>query len=158
MPTIEQAATDFLANKRIAVTGVSRHPQSHGSNVVYRRLKERGYEAFAVNPNASEVEGDKSYPDLHAIPGGVDAVVIATSPKHAEGTMQECADLGIEHVWMHRSFGQGSVSHEAADYGREHGISVIEGGCPCMFDPTADFGHTIMRAFATLAGNVPRKV
>ena len=93
-----------------------------------------------------------------ALTATVDAVVIGTSPKHAEGTMQECADFGIEHVWMHRSFGQGSVSHEAADYGREHGITVIEGGCPCMFDPTADFGHTIMRAFATIAGNVPRKV
>lgn len=158
MPRVKEAASEFLANKRIAVTGVSRHPESHGSNVVYRRLKERGYATFAVNPNTSEVEGDTSYPDLHSIPGGVDAVVIATSPKHAEGTMQECVDLGIDHVWMHRAFGGGSVSHEAAEYGREHGLTVIEGGCPCMFDPTADRGHKMMRPFATLAGKVPREV
>jgi uncharacterized protein len=158
MPTIKEAASDFLAHKRIAVTGVSRHPQSHGSNFVYRRLKERGYEAFAVNPNTTEVEGGKSYPDLHSIPGGVDAVVIGTGPQHAEGTMRECADLGIEHVWMHRSFGAGSVSQDAADYGREHGITVIDGGCPCMFGPTADRGHKVMKALFTLNGNVPREV
>ena len=56
---IKEAASEFLANKRVAVTGVSRHPKNHGSNVVYRRLRERGYEVFAVNPNADEVEGDR---------------------------------------------------------------------------------------------------
>ena len=44
----------------MAVTGVSRTPKSHGSNVVYKRLRERGYEVFAVNPNADEVEGDRA--------------------------------------------------------------------------------------------------
>jgi len=73
MPTIKEAAEDFLANKRIAVTGVSRDPKTHGANFVYRRLRERGYEVFAVNPNATEVEGDKAYDSLTAIPGGVDA-------------------------------------------------------------------------------------
>ena len=76
MATIKDAASEFLANKRIAVTGVSRKPENHGSNVVYKRLRERGYEVFAVNPNTDEVEGDRSYHDLRAIPGGVDAVVI----------------------------------------------------------------------------------
>lgn len=45
---IKDAASEFLANKRVAVTGVSRHPKSHGSNVVYQRLRERGYEVFAA--------------------------------------------------------------------------------------------------------------
>ena len=72
-----------------------------GSNVVYKRLRERGYEVFAVNPNADRVEGDKCYPDLKAIPGGVGAVVIGTRPETAEATMRECAELGIKHVWMH---------------------------------------------------------
>ncbi|HYZ91081.1 MAG TPA: CoA-binding protein [Actinomycetota bacterium] len=158
MQTIKDAATDFLTKKRIAITGVSRHPQNHGSNVVYSRLRDRGYEVFAVNPNAETVEGDRSYPDLHSIDGGIDAVVIGTSPKFAEETMRECVDLGISHVWMHRSFGQGSVSDDATKYGREHGITVIDGGCPCMFDPTADPGHKLMRHICTLTGKVPRKV
>jgi uncharacterized protein len=158
MTKIKDAASEFLDTKRIAVTGVSRSAKDHGSNVVYKRLKERGYEVFAVNPNTDQVEGDRSYHDLRSIPGGVDAVVIGTSPAHAEETMHECADLGIKHVWMHRGPGHGSVSPEAAAYGREQGIAVIDGGCPCMFGPTADFGHKAMRVVLTLGGNVPRQV
>ena len=158
MQRIKDAAAEFLAGKRVAVTGVSREAGDHGSNVVYKRLRERGYEVFAVNPNADEVEGDRSYHNLSEIPGGVDGVVIGTRPERAEGTMHECADLGIKHVWMHRGPGAGSVSESATAYGREHGITVIDGGCPCMFGPTADPGHKAMRLVLTLAGNVPRRV
>ena len=158
MVTMKEATSAFLANQRIAVTGVSRNPKDHGGNVVYRRLRERGYDVFAVNPNADEVEGDSCYHDLRSIPGGVGAVVIATRPEHAEQTMRECAELGITHVWMHRGPGPGSVSPSATDYGRTQGITVIDGGCPCMFEPTADFGHKVMRFVFTLAGNVPKEV
>ena len=75
MQDINQAASEFLASKRVAVTGVSRAPKTHGANSVYRRMRQRGYEVFAVNPNTSTVEGDRAYPDLRSIPGGVDAVV-----------------------------------------------------------------------------------
>jgi uncharacterized protein len=156
MQTMKEAASEFLADKRIAVTGVSRKPKEHGANTVYKRLRDRGYEVFAVNPNTDEVEGARSYHDLKSIPGGVDAVVIATAPANAEGTMRECVDLGIKHVWMHRGPGAGSVSPTAAAYGREHGITVIDGGCPCMFGPTADLGHKIMRLF--LSSHVPKTV
>ena len=156
--TIKEAATEFLAHKRIAVTGVSRDPGAHGSNAVYQRLRARGYEVFAINPNAREVEGDPSYPSLASIPGGVDAVVIATSPEHAEGTIRECCDLGIRDVWMHRGPGKGSVSEEAARYGRDHGLNVIAGGCPLMFEPCADGGHKFMKFIFTMTGNVPKEV
>ena len=158
MVPIKEAAAGFLANKRIAVTGVSRNPQNHGSNVVYKRLRDRGYEVFAVNPNADEVEGDRCYHDLRSIPGGVEAVVIATRPEIADETMRDCDELGVKHVWMHRGPGSGSVSQSAADYGRKRGIAVIDGGCPCMFGPTADFGHRVMRVVFTLSGNVPKEV
>ena len=158
MTAIKEAASEFLGHRRVAVTGVSRTPGSHGSNAVYKRLRDRGYEVFAVNPNADEVEGDHAYHDLRSVPGGVDAVVIGTRPEIAEETMRECAELGIEHVWMHRGPGAGSVSESATAYGREHGISVIDGGCPCMFGPTADVGHKAMRLVFTLSGNVPKEV
>ena len=158
MIAMKEAATEFLSHKRVAVTGVSRTPGSHGSNVVYKRLRDRGYEVFAVNPNAEEVEGDRAYHDLGSIPGGVEAVVIGTRPELADQTMRECAELGISRVWMHRGPGAGSVSETATAYGREHGITVIDGGCPCMFGPTADFGHRAMRVVFSLGGNVPREV
>ncbi len=158
MESIKEAASDFLAHKRIAVTGVSRNPGSHGSNVVYDRLRSRGYEVFAVNPNANEVEGDPCYHDLDSIPGGVEAVVIGTRPELAEATVRDCERLGIRDVWMHRGPGPGSVSADATAYGREHGMRVIDGGCPLMFDPTADFGHKCMRGVLKLTGAVPRRV
>lgn len=158
MTTMKEAASQFLARKRIAVTGVSRAPQGHGSNAVYQRLRARGYQVFAINPNADEVEGDPCYHDLKSVPGGVEAVVIATRPETAEAIMRECADLGIRHVWMHRAFGAGSVSAAATEYGRRHGITVIDGGCPLMFDPAADIGHKVMCFVLTRTGKVPRQV
>jgi predicted CoA-binding protein len=155
---IKDVAADFLASRRIAVTGVSRTPAGHGGTVVYLRLRERGYQVFAVNPNAEEVEGDRCYPDLRSILGGVEAVVIASRPEIAESTMRECAELGIKQVWMHRSFGGGSVSNAAADSGRQAGISVIPGGCPLMFNPVSDGAHKAFRVLCTLAGTAPRNV
>jgi predicted CoA-binding protein len=158
MTTIKEAATEFLTAKRVAVTGVSRNAKGHGSNVVYQRLRQRGYEVFAVNPNAETVDGDTAYPDLKSIPGGVGAVVIGTRPDTADATMRECAELGIRQVWMHRSFGGGSVSPSATAYGREQGITVIDGGCPLMFDPTADGAHRCMKFFLSMSEAVPRHV
>lgn len=158
MRAIKEAAADFLGEKRIAVTGVSRHAEGHGSNVVYQRLRECGYQVFAVNPNADEVEGDRAYHNLRSIPGGVDAVVIGTRPEAADATVQECEQLGIKKIWMHRAFGAGSVSGDATRYGRERGMCVIDGGCPCMFEPTSDPGHKAMRVVGTMTGKVPRRV
>jgi predicted CoA-binding protein len=153
---VKQAATDFLAHKRIAVTGVSRSPKDHGANVVYKRLRDRGYTVFAINPNADEIEGDVCFHDLKSVPGEVEGVVIGTSPQHAEETMREAVDLHIPRVWMHRGPGGGSVSEAAARYGREHGVQVIDGGCPLMFNPTADTGRKIMHLFGV--GKMPRQV
>jgi predicted CoA-binding protein len=156
MQSIKDAASAFLANRRVAVTGVSRTAKGHGSNLVYQRLRQRGYEVFAVNPNADQVEGDRCYPDLRSIPGGVQAVVIGTRAEVAEDIVRQCAELGIKQVWMHWGAGDSSVSDAATKYGREHGMTVIDGGCPLMYGPTADLGHKMMR-FA-LGSHVPKQV
>ena len=158
MATLKEAAEAFLACRRIAVTGVSHAPAGHGGNTVFQRLKARGYEVFAVNPNAPKAEGVRTYPSLAAIPGGVEAVVIATRPDHAEATMREAVALGVKRVWMHRAIGPGSVSAAAARFGREHGVAVIEGGCPLMFGAAADPVHRVMCVLLQLAGKVPRRV
>ena len=158
MVKIADAAAEFLSHTRVAVTGVSRTSTDNAANTVYKRLRDRGYEVSAVNPNATEAEGDPCYPDLASIPGGVEAVVVGTAPAHAPATVQECIDLGIEHVWFHRGPGAGSANPEAAQLGRDHGLAVIDGGCPCMFGPTSDVGHRIMRPVLQLTRNVPREV
>ena len=154
----EDAAREFLALHRIAVTGVSAHPKGHGSNAVFTRLTERGYTVFAVNPNSPTAEGATTYPDLASIPGGVEAIVIGTRPEHAEATMREAVELGITKVWMHRAFGAGSVSDPATALGRANGVTVIDGGCPLMFGQTSDGGHRFMCKWLTMTGKVPKEV
>lgn len=158
MTTTKEVAQEFLSHQRFAVTGVSRHPKGHGSNAVYDRLKKRGYNVTAVNPNAETIDGDPCYPTVGAIPGGVEVVVIGTRPERAATTMQECIDAGVTRVWMHRGFGAGSVSPEAAKLGREHGVTVIDGACPLMYGEASDGGHRFICRVLTMTGKVPRAV
>jgi predicted CoA-binding protein len=157
MPALREAVDDFLAQKRIAVVGVSRSP-NQAANLVYRTLRKAGYEVFSVNPNAGEVEGDACYQDLKSIPGGVGAAVIATTPAATQTVVRDCVEQGISRVWMHRSFGEGSVSGEAVAFCRANGIGVIAGGCPLMFLPGTDIGHKCMRWVLNLAGRLPKQV
>ena len=94
MQKIKEAASEFLANRRIAVTGVSREPASHGANVVYKRLRERGYEVFAVNPNADAVEGDPCLSRPARDPRRRRCRRDRDQARIAEDTMRECVDIG----------------------------------------------------------------
>src|SRR5215470_3173065 len=102
--TLDAKVNDFLAQKRIAVAGVSRNNSHHpAANLIYRRLKKTGHEVFAVNPHMQTFEGDRCYPDLRSIPGSVDGVVIVTRPKVTEKIVHDCSEGGIGRVWMHQS-------------------------------------------------------
>jgi predicted CoA-binding protein len=155
MPTLQQKVDDFLARKRIAVAGVSRREKGSAANTIYEKLKSAGYEVFPINPNAETVEGNRCYPDLKSIPGGVDGVVIVTRPETAEEIVRECKELGILRVWMHRSFGAGSVSDTAAAYCEENNITVIAGACPMMYCRPVDFGHKCIRWILGVSGKLP---
>jgi len=155
--TLREAAEEFLTHKRIAVVGVS-GSTDQPANLIYRTLRKREYEVFAVNPNAKEVEGDLCYYSLRSIPGGVDAALIATPAASSEKVARDCVEQGISHVWMHRSFGEGSVSATAAEFCRGKGIKVIEGGCPMMFLPGGDIGHKCMRWMLGVTGRLPSRV
>ena len=156
--TLEIKAHDFLAQKRIAVAGVSRDNSRHPTaNLIYRRLKSDGRSVFPVNPHMQTFEGDRCYPNLQVIPGGVDGVVIVTRPETTERIVRDCTDAGVRRVWMHQSIGKGSsVSPEAVEYCRQRNIGVIAGACPMMYGAGADFGHTCMRWILKLTGGLPR--
>lgn len=157
-PTLETRVNEFLAQKRIAVAGVSRNNSHHpAGNLIYRRLKKTGHEVFPVNPHMQTFEGDRCYADLRSIPGGVDGVVIVTGPDTTERIVRDCSDAGVRRVWMHQSMGKkaSSVSPAAIEYCHEHDISVIAGACPMMYGDGVDFGHTCMRWFLTLTGGLP---
>ena len=151
MSTIDTMVQDFLAQKRIAVVGVSDKRET-GCNLGYRKFKQAGYTVYAVNPRLTTFEGAPCYPDLTSIPEKPDAVFILANPKVTEQIVQQCVDLGVKHVWMHCMMGvkpglapsMTSVSQEAARLCRENGIAVIPGSCPNQF-LKPDFGHAMMR-------------
>jgi uncharacterized protein len=156
-PPLAAKVDDFLAQQRIAVAGVSRDRGHHPvGNLIYDRLKRTGHDVFAVNPNMQRFEGDRCYPDVKAIPGGVDGVVIITRPEITEEIVRDCSEAGVRRVWMHGSLAKGSsVSPQAVEYCRQHGISVIAGACPMMYGAGVDFGHRCMRAVMKLTGALP---
>jgi uncharacterized protein len=147
---------EFLAQKRIAIAGVSRNGNPHAAaNLIYRRLKTTGHDVFAVNPGVATFDGDRCYAGVRSIPGGVDGVVIVTRPETTEQIVRDCCDAGVRSVWMHQSIGKGtSVSPAAVEYCRQHDIGVISAGCPMMYGPGVDLGHTCMRWLLKLTGGL----
>lgn len=158
--TLEAKVNDFLAQRRIAVAGVSRNNTQHPTgNLIYRRLKASGHTVFPMNPHMQAFEGDRCYPDLRSIPGGADGVVIVTRPEVTQQIVHECPDAGVRRVWMHQSLGKGtSVSPEAVAYCQQRDIAVIAGACPMMYRVDGvrpDFGHTCMRWILKFTGRLP---
>jgi predicted CoA-binding protein len=154
MGTLREAANEFLAQKRIAVAGVSRD-EKQTANAIYRHLRKHGYDVIPVNPNAREVEGDRAYPTVAAIPDPPDGVLIVTHPDAAPAVARDCVEAGVPRVWMHRSFGAGSVADDATAICREAGIAVLDGGCPMMFLEPVDLGHKCFRWFLGATGKLP---
>lgn len=149
------AAEEFLAQRRIAVVGVS-HDEKQPANLIFRRLRDSGHEVLAVNPAADQVEGARAYRSVLDLPGEIDGAVIVTPAAASEQVVDECAAAGIPRVWLHRALGTGSFSQAAVDAAVRHELSVIPGGCPNMFGATSDPGHRVMRRVLQLTGSVPR--
>lgn len=154
MREVPAAVREFLQGRRIAVAGVSRQP-AQAANAVFRKLRDCGYEAIPVNPNAEQLEGVRCYPDLAAIPGPIDGVLVATHPKQAVDLVRQSSARGVRRVWFHRSFGNGSVSPEAIGECKARGVDCIVGGCPLMYCAPVDFGHRCMRWWLRRGGRVP---
>jgi predicted CoA-binding protein len=154
---LDTKVRNFLAQKRIAVAGVSRDNNGHAAaNLIYRRLKQTGHDVFPVNPHLQTFEGDPCYAALQSIPGGVDAVVIVTRPDVTERIVRDCMEAGVRRVWMHQSMAPGSsVSRDAVEYCRQNQISVIAGACPMMYGDKVDFGHRCMRWILGATGGLP---
>ncbi len=158
MAVIEHRVQDFLAQKVVAVVGVSNRRET-GSNMNYRKFKENGYQVYAVNPRLRVYDGRPCYPDLRSIPQKPEAVFVLASPRVTEAVVRDCVDLGIKHVWMHCQMGtkpglapgKTSVSRSAVEMCRTNGIAVIPGSCPAQF-LRPDLGHGLMRRLWTMFG------
>ena len=158
MNKLDHLVQDFLAQKKIAVVGVS-DKRDTGCNLAYKKFKENGYQVYAVNPRITSYESAACYSDLKSIPEKVDAVFVLASPNVTDEIVQQCVELGIKHIWMHcmmgtkpgLAAGMTSVSQSAVEMCRANGIAVIPGSCPNQF-LKPDFGHAMMRGLWRMVG------
>ena len=146
---------DFLAQKRIAMVGISREAKSI-SAILFKELDRRGYDVVPVNPNVQEVLGRRCFARVQDIEPPVDAALLLTSPQVTEVVVRDCAESGIRRVWMYRAGGQGAVNDHAIEVCRERGIRVIPGECPLMFLPQIGGIHGLHGFLRKLIGRYPK--
>jgi len=147
---------DFLAQKRIAMVGVSRDPANF-SVKLFEELSQRGYDVVPVNPNTTEVEGRRCFARVQDIQPPVKAALLMTSPEATEAVVNDCAEADIRRIWMYRATGKGSVSAKAVAFCKEQGIRVVPGECPFMFLPDAAGFHRFHGFIRKITGRYPRR-
>lgn len=155
MTTLEKI-DEFLEEARVAIVGISRNEKDF-TNLVFKELLKRGYDPIPVNPNASEIGGQKCYARVQDIQPPVKNAILFTSPTVTDQVVVDCAQSGIKRVWMHRGAGVGAVSKTAIQYCREKQIEVIAGYCPYMFLPHAGLVHRLHGIGMKLIGSYPKE-
>ena len=144
----------FLAQKRIAMVGISRE-RADFSVSLFDEFLRRGYDVVPVNPNVEEVQGRRCFARVQDIQPPVDAVLLMTTPEVTNAVIHDCDEAGVRRVWMYRAAGQGAVSSEAVAFCRGRGIEVVPGECPFMFLPHAGL-HRIHGFIRRITGSYPR--
>jgi hypothetical protein len=153
-PSLE-TIQDFLAQKRIAMIGVSRNPKDF-SAALFDELRKRGYDMVPVNPKAGEVLGRTCFAKVQEIQPPVDAALLMTTPEVTDAVVSDCAAAGIRRVWMYRAGGKGAVSANAIAFCHEHGIQVVPGQCPFIFLRGAGGVHKFHGFVRKITGRYPK--
>ena len=141
----------FLACRRVAVIGVS-HQQREFSRMVYRALRERGYDVVPVNPKAGSVEGAQCFARVQEATPPVEAALVMTPPAASEDVVRDCFAADVKRIWLYRH------APAAEAWCAERGLVVISGECPMMFLERAGWIHRVHRWFWNMAtgGQGPR--
>jgi predicted CoA-binding protein len=149
--TTKAAVEDFLAQRTLAVVGVSRDSRKFG-NVIFKDLKKKGYRVYPINPNAQSIEGEPCYSNLASLPEKVGGVILVLPPAKSAQVVREAKAAGIERVWLQ----QGAESREALEFCQQNGISVVAGECILMFARPIGFFHKPHRWVWGLMGKLPQ--
>lgn len=146
---------DFLAERRLAIVGVSRQPNDY-SRAVLREFVKCGYDVIPVNPRAEEIEGKPCVGRLRDIQPPVTAVLFLTPTSTSDDLMQDCADSGAKKVWFRRKLRRDLHSSNTLSFCKEHKVTVIDGLCPLMFLPDTESFHRFHGLLLKLFGKYPR--
>jgi len=154
MSTREQIA-DFLRQRRLAVVGVSRETGAF-PNVVFRQLRDRGYDVVPVNPHAAELEGSQAFARVQEVTPPVEGVLVYVPAEAAQAVAEDCAAAGVKRVWFAGPAKAGAKLAPALDYCRAQGLEAVGGWCPYLFLPEAAFPHRLHSFLARLFGALPK--
>lgn len=144
----------FLAEKRIAFVGVSRNAKDF-SRMLFRELAGRGYDLIPVHPEADEIEGVPAAKTVTDIQPAPRAALLLNPARESAKIVAQCAEAGVEMVWLYKSVALGAVTPEALDAAKHLNLKVIAGECPFMFLPNPGLIHALHRGFRRLTGTLP---
>jgi len=114
----------LLSTKTIASVGLSSNTEKE-SYWIASYLKDQGYHVIPVNPTATEILGEKAYPDLESVPEKIDVVQVFRKPEDVMPVVEDAIKVGAKVVWMQ----EGIVNEEAAQKAREAGLQVVMDAC-----------------------------
>ncbi len=121
---MEQLKKEMLDKKVWAVVGATTNEEKFGYKI-YKKLKNRGYEVYPVNPRCDEIEGDKCYKSIADLPVKPDCVDMVVPPKVSNNVVNEIVENGIEYVW----FQPGTFTEETIDLAEEKGLKFVYYDC-----------------------------
>jgi predicted CoA-binding protein len=108
----------------VAVVGATDNPSKYGY-VIYRDLKRKGFQVVPVNPRREQVDGDRAYPSLEALPMKPTIVNIVVPPSVTRSVLRDCLALGLRNVWLQ----PGAESPENLEYLQEHDFNYLANAC-----------------------------
>ena len=126
-------------------------------HTILQELSKHGFDAVPVNPNETMVDGKACYPNVAAVPGGVEGAIVMVNGEHVLEVIHDCANAGVGRVWLFKGLGgDGAFSDEAVELCRTEGIDVVPGACPLMFlEPVRGF-HKFHRAMRRMNGSLAK--
>lgn len=151
MPVARELVDDFVAQRTLALVGMSRGGRKFG-NAAYRELTAKGYTVRPVHPEAETIGGAPCWPSLAALPETPGGVLVVVPPAQAARVVEEAHAAGIPRVWLQ----QGAESPEAVRFAEVHGMRVVHGECILMFAEPVGWFHRVHRTVNRLLGRLPR--
>jgi predicted CoA-binding protein len=151
-----ETVQDFLAQKRIAMVGVSRRKNDFSVSL-FQEFRGRGYDMVPVNPAMSQVAGLRCFARVQDIQPPVDAAIVMTSPAMSEQVVHDCVEAGIRRVWLYGPGGQGALNQRAVALCRAKSIDVVPGECPLMFWRDSFVGHRLHGFVLKIMGKYPQR-
>lgn len=111
----------MLEKKVWAVVGANQNPEKFGYKI-YKRLKEKGYEVYPVNPVVESIEGDICYKNLSSLPKTPEVINMVVAPDKGKPYIEEAAELGIKYVW----FQPGTFDRDILELVKVKGLEAIQ--------------------------------